>query len=41
MVLLHNDAYFAGGALAGDYAWLRFMARATGGTAVGIFGEVL
>ena len=24
-----------------DYAWLRFLAQATGGTAVGVLGEVL
>lgn len=41
MVLIGNDAYFASSTLPSDYAWLRFVARCTGGTAVGVLGEIL
>ena len=41
MVLTPQDVYLASGSLASDYAWLRFMARAVGGAAVGVMGEVL
>lgn len=41
MILLQNDAYFASGNLPSDYAFLRFMAKALGGQAYGLFGELL
>lgn len=41
MVLTPNDVYLASGSLPADYAWLRFMARAIGGVAIGLMNEVL
>ena len=41
MILVGTDAYFPGGLLAADYPYLRFMARAMGGVAVGLMNETI
>ena len=41
MVITPNDLYVASGYLPSDYAWLRFMARVVGGTAIGVMNEEL
>ena len=41
MVIVGKDCYLASGYLAADYPWLRFLATAMNGQAVGLFGEVL
>ena len=41
MIVVGTDAYFPGGRLASDYPYLRFMAKAMGGIAVGIMNDIL
>ena len=41
MILVGNDVYLPGGFLAADYPYLRFMARAMGGVAVGVMNEII
>ena len=41
MILVGTDVYLPGGLLAADYPYLRFMARAMGGVAVGVMNETI
>ena len=41
MILVGTDVYLPGGRLAADYPYLRFMARAMGGVAVGLMNETI
>lgn len=41
MILVGNDVYLLGGFLSADYPYLRFMARAMGGVAIGVMNETV
>ena len=41
MILVGTDVYLPGGFLAADYPYLRFMARAMGGVAIGVTNEII